>query len=344
MANEAELKIRFTAPSGNGVCTIHLLGVENADSLRGMYFDVIALDEYQLYSPEVFSLIVRAALADRNGSCFFIGTPNGANDFKDKYEFALKNPNWFTYMLKASESKLINQTELDEIRAEIGDEAYAQEFECSFSGANTGAYYAKYIQGLRDAKRIRSVPYDPALVVDTFWDLGISDTTAIWFRQQDGKEYRYIDYHEMNDKGLEYYAKVLKEKNYTYGRHVLPHDAKVRSLDTGRTRIETLGSLGIRCEVQGKMGVADRINASRIILPRCYFDEVKCRRGLDALDSYSRKWDAKSKIWQDTPLHNWASNGADSFGYSAMDSRDTNQIRNQNLPTKAVDTYNELDY
>jgi len=344
LANEAELKVSFTAPHGNGRCTIMLLGAENADSIRGMYFDVIALDEYQEFSPDVFSLVVRPALADRQGACFFIGTPKGSNDFKDKYEFALKNPNWFTFMLKASDSKLIPQHELDEIRAEIGDEAYMQEFECSFAGANTGSYFAKQIMDLRDKKQIRNVPYDPALLVDTFWDLGVSDTTTIWFRQQDGKDYRYIDYHEMSDKGLDYYADIIHKKGYVYGRHVFPHDVKVRSLDTGRTRLELLASLKIRGEVQAKMGVADRINASRIILPRCYFDENKCRRGLEALEAYSRKWDPKNKIWLDSPLHNWASNGADGFGYSAMDSRDTNQMRNRQLPTRVEDSYNELEY
>lgn len=344
IANEAELKVRFTAPHGNGVCTIHLLGAENADSLRGMYFDVIALDEYQDLGPDVFSLIVRPALADRQGACFFIGTPKGANDFKEKYEFALKNPNWFSFVLKASESKLIPQHELDEIRAEIGDEAYMQEFECSFAGANTGAYFAKYINDLREQKKIRSVPYDPALVVDTFWDLGMSDTTVVWFRQQFGTEYRYIDYYEMSGQGLDHYADMLKKKNYVYGRHVFPHDVKVRDLSTGRTRLEILASLGIRGEVQGKSSPADRINAARIILPRSIFDETKCRRGIEAIEAYSRKWDAKNKMWMDTPLHNWASHGADSFGYSAMDSRDTNEMRNRNLPTKADDSYNEYEY
>jgi hypothetical protein len=344
IANEAELKVRFQAPHGNGFCTIHLLGADNADSLRGMYFDVIALDEYQDLGPDVFSLVVRPALADRQGSCFFIGTPKGVNDFKEKYEFALKNPNWFTFMLKASDSKLIPQHELDEIRAEIGDEAYMQEFECSFAGANTGAYFAKYINDLRDKKKIRSVPYDPALLVDTFWDLGMSDTTTIWFRQQHQMEYRYIDYYEMSGQGIDHYVKVLKDKGYVYGRHVLPHDVKVRDLSTGRSRLEAFQSLGIRVEVQSKFSPEDRISASRLILPLSYFDEAKCRKGLEALEAYSRKWDAKNKIWQDTPLHNWASHAADSFGYSAMDSRDTNKYRNQELPTRAEDSYNELEY
>ncbi len=343
-ANEAELRVRFTAPHGNGKCTIYLLGAENADSLRGLYFDVIALDEAQDLSPDLFSLVVRPALADRQGSCFFIGTPKGQNDFKDKYEFALKNPNWFAFKLKASESKLIPQHELDEIRAEIGDDAYEQEFECSFAGANTGAYFAKHIQDLRKENKITRVPYDPALLVDTFWDLGMSDTTVIWFRQQHGVEYRYIDYVEMSGQGLEYYVGELKKKPYQYGRHVFPHDVKVRELITGRSRYESLISLGIRPEVQSKTSPADRINASRMILPRCVFDQVKCSRGIDSLESYSRKWDAKNKIWMDSPLHNWASHGADSFGYSAMDSRDTNQIKNRELPTRAEDTYNEFEY
>lgn len=343
-ANEAELKIVFTAPNGNGKCVIHLLGAESADSLRGMYFDIIALDEYQLFSPDVFPLIVRPALADRRGKCFFIGTPNGPNDFKEKYEMSRKTPGWFNFLLKASESGIIPEQELAEIRAEIGDEAYDQEFECSFTTPNSGAYLAKYIRDLRESRRIIRVPYDPALLVDTFWDLGINDTTVIWFRQQMGREYRYIDHIEMSGQGLEYYVNLLKSRNYVYGRHVFPHDVAARDLSTGRTRLETLRSLGIIGEVQVKSNPADRINASRIILPLCYFDVDKCERGLGALEAYSRKFDAKNKIWMDQPLHNWASHSADAFGYSAMDSRDTNKMKNKELPTMADASYNELDY
>jgi hypothetical protein len=321
-----------------------LLGAENPDTIRGIYLDGCINDEYADFHPDVWSKVVRPALSDRLGWAVFIGTPKGHNDFKDKYDLASQSPNWYTAIYKASDTKVLPQSELDDAKIEMGEEAYMQEYECSWTAALSGSYYAKYVDELRVNGKIGNVPYDPALVVNTYWDLGISDTTTIWFRQQFGNEYRYIDYYEMSGMGLEHYAKVLKEKPYTYERHVLPHDAEARSLDTGKTRVETLKSLGIRVEVQNKQAVPDRINAGRVILPQCRFDAVKCAKGLDSLINYQRKWDSKNKIYSDTPLHNWASHGADSFGYSALDSRDQNKLQNRDLPRVAEHDYNEFEY
>lgn len=342
--NEQELRVDITAPHGNGRIRFMLLGAENPDTIRGIYLDGCINDEYADFHPDVWSKVVRPALSDRLGWAVFIGTPKGHNDFKDKYDLASKSPNWYTAVYKASDTKILPQSELDDAKIEMGEEAYMQEYECSWTAALSGSYYAKYLDELRVAGKIGNVPYDPALTVNTYWDLGISDTTTIWFRQQFGNEYRYIDYYEMSGVGLEHYVKTLKEKPYVYERHILPHDAEARSLDTGKTRVETLRSLGIRVEVQNKQAIPDRINAGRVILPRCRFDSVKCAKGIDALLNYQRKWDSKNKIYSDTPLHNWASHGADSFGYSALDSRDQNKLNNRDMPRTAIQDYNELDY
>lgn len=346
VANEAELKITLTAPHGNGQIRIHLLGSENADSLRGMFFDGVILDEYASMHPDVWSLIIRPALSDRLGWAIFIGTPNGHNDFKVKFDQAKKNPLWYSILVKASESRILPQSELDAALEEMGPEAYNQEYECSWSSTNTGAYYAKYINDLRDKKpsHIINMPYDPALLVDTFWDLGIGDTTAIWFRQQTRMELRYIDYYEMNGADLAHFVKILKDKGYTYGRHVLPHDGAARDLSTGKSRQETLRGLGVRTEIQARHRVEDQIQAARTMLPKCYFDRVKCERGLTALENFTQKWDAKNKIFSNTYLHNWASNGAFAFQVSAMDNRDSNTMKDKQYQTRAEDSYNEIGF
>jgi phage terminase large subunit len=346
-ANEAELKVTLTAPHGNGKITIHLLGADNADALRGMYFDGVILDEYGDFHPDVWSLILRPALSDRLGWAIFIGTPKGHNDFKAKYDQALKlapQKQWCAHMIKASESGILPQSELDAALEEMGPEAYNQEYECSWSSTNTGAYYAKYINDLRDKKpsQILNMPYDPALLVDTFWDLGIGDTTAIWFRQQTRMELRYIDYYEINGADLAHFVKILKEKPYAYGRHVLPHDGAARDLSTGKSRQETLRGLGVRTEIQARHRVEDQIQAARTILPKCYFDRVKCERGLNALENFTQKWDAKNKIFSNTYLHNWASNGAFAFQVSAMDGRDSNTMKDKQYQIRSEDTYSEM--
>lgn len=346
-ANEAELKVTLTAPHGNGRITIHLLGSENADALRGMYFDGTILDEYGDFHPDVWSLVLRPALSDRLGWAIFIGTPKGHNDFKLKYDQARKlmgNGQWYAALFKASETNILPASELEAAQEEMGPEAYDQEYECSWSATNTGAYYAKYINDLRNSGHIKSIPYDPALLVDTFWDLGVGDTTAIWFRQQTRTEFRYIDHYEINGADLAHFAKIIKEKPYVYGRHVLPHDGAARDLSSGKSRQENLRNLGIRTEVQARHRVEDQIQAARSILPKCYFDQVKCQRGLDALENFTQKWDAKNKVYSNNPLHNWASHSSAAFQVSAMDGRDSNTMSDKKLPTRAEDSYNEMAY
>ncbi len=234
-------------------------------------------------------------------------------------------------MFKASETGIIPKEELDLARQNMSEEEYLQEYECSFTAALIGSYYGKLMNDADAQGRIRNVPWDVALPVDTFWDLGVGDTTVIWFVQQLGTEIHVIDYYEMSGVGLSHYAKILKEKPYVYGEHVLPHDAKARSMETGRTREQVLLDLGIRpTRVLKRETVEDGINAVRVLLPRVYFDKIKCERGLSALCNYEKKWDPKNKIFSDTPLHNWASNGADGFRTFAMGMRDESRRPDKN--------------
>ncbi len=193
-----------------------------------------------------------------------------------------------------------------------------QEYECSFSAANIGAYYDGIIEAAEKEGRITGVPYDPAVQVHTAWDLGIGDSTAIWFIQIVGKEVHWIDFYEASGVGLDHYAKILKEKPYAYGAHLLPHDAKARELGTGKTRVETLANLGVKVRVIPRHAVDDGIQAVRALLARSWFDKVKCDRGLSALRSYRRAWDEKMAVFQPRPVHDWSSHAADAARTAAM--------------------------
>jgi hypothetical protein len=239
-------------------------------------------------------------------------------------------------------------TEIFNIEVE-NDHSYLAEgvavHNCNFASAAPGVYYGKILAEMRRNMRIRSVPYDPSYPVDTFWDLGIGDSTAIWFRQRVGINWHYIDYYETSGEGLEHYAKVLRDKPYMYGRHVLPHDAAARDLGTGLTRQEFLRKLGITTEIQPRQAVDDRIQATRAILPKSYIDEVKCARGISALEDYQKEWDSKLMMYKSKPLHNWCSHACDSFGYSALDTRDSDfsgEGYGKTLPRQAVMDYDEL--
>ena len=343
--HEQELRADIPRPDREDNIRIMLLGAENPDSLRGIYLDGCVLDEYASMNPNIFGEVIRPALSDRKGWGIFVGTPAGANHFQEIYTKAKARPDWFTAIYKASETGIVDQDELDSARGEMSEEQYAQEFECSFTAALVGAYFGKQMELAEDEKRITSVPYDHNVPVATFWDLGVRDSTAIWFVQTVGKEIHLIDYVEESGQGLDHYVKILKDKEYIYSEHTLPHDGAARELGTGKSRQETLQRMGLRTWILPKWSIPDRIHAARTILNRCWFDAEKCQKGVTALKNYERKYDSKRSVFQDKPLHNWASNGADSFCYLGQGLReDSSRFGNRkDLPRFAENDYDVFD-
>ena len=317
--NETELRADF--PNGG---RLMLLSAENPDSLRGIYLDDCFFDEFGMQNPRVWGEVVRPALSDREGSATFLGTPAGHNHFFDVLEQAKEqvgegSNDWYFKVCKASETGIVKATELEAARAQMTPEQYEQEYECSFSAAIIGAYYGNLLSQADDDGRIGRVPYDPAYPVHTAWDLGINDSTAIWFAQTfRGGSVHIIDYYENSGVGLDHYAEILRQKDYHYGDHLAPHDIEVREIGSGRSRLETALSLGIRFRVIPKMKVADGINAARMIIPKCYFDRDKCSGGVEMLRQYRQEWDERRKVFRDHPRHDYTSHAADAFRYLAI--------------------------
>lgn len=312
--NESELRIDF--PNGS---RLRLFGADNYDAMRGLYFDDVVLDEPADFPVSAWPTVIRPALADRKGRATFVGTPKGKNDFWDVYEKSKTDPEWFSLMLRASETGVIDQYELNDAKRTMGEDRYEQEFECSFEAAIQGAYYGTEMKDATQQGRITTVPYDPSMKVITSWDLGVGDSTAIWFAQFVGAERRYIDYYESSGVGLDHYVKMLQDKGYIYGEHILPHDARVRELGSGKTRVETLGNLGLQnITIAPNLMLDDGIQAVRSSLATSWFDEEKCARGIESLRQYQRDFDEKGKTWRGRPKHDWTSHGADSFRYMVV--------------------------
>lgn len=311
--NESELYVELL----NGA-RIKIYGADNPDALRGGYLDDATLDEYADMYPGIWGSIIRPMLADRLGSATFIGTPKGRNAFFDMFERAKADPEWYPFFLPASQTGILPQSELDAARREMTPEQYDQEFECSFEAAIIGAYYGRDMAEAERSGRITDVPHDPALPVHTAWDLGIGDSTAIWFWQVHGPEIRVIDFYEANGQGIDHYAKVLHAKPYRYEHDFVPHDAKVRELGTGRTRVETMLALNLKPRLVPQGKIMDGINAARVLMPRIWFDRDKCKDGLECLRQYRADYDEKGRVFRDAPKHDWTSHAADAFRYMAM--------------------------
>jgi phage terminase large subunit len=314
--NHSELKVTY--PNGGQV---RLYGADNADGMRGLYFDGVVLDEPADFDPRVWPEILRPALSDRLGWAVFIGTPKGHNGFYDIREIARTDPDWLHIELKASETGLLPADELAAARKLMTEDQYNQEFECSFDAAIVGAYYGILMREAEEAKRITRVPHSPDLQVYTAWDLGIGDQTVIWFAQLTGAEVRIIDCYAASGVGLDHYTKILKEghrAHYQYAEHILPHDAIVADLSTGKSRVQVLGNLGISPRVLEREGnIDDGINTVRMMLPRCWFDAEKCATGIEALKQYRCEFDEDRKVFKNRPLHDWTSDYADAFRYLA---------------------------
>src|SRR4029077_13940325 len=208
-------------------------------------------------------------------------------------------------ILKASESGIIAPAELADLRREMGEDQYLQEFECSVEGAIKGAFYAEEMRAMLAEERIRPIEIEREARVHTAWDLGVSDSTAIWFIQCIGRERRLIDYYEGSGVGLDHYAQVLHDKGrehgWKYGDHHFPDDIKHRELTTGRPRLQALNTLGIDAVVVPESSVLDGINVVRRMLGRTWIDVNRCERGIEALSR--REYDDKLKDWKKNPLH-----------------------------------------
>ena len=340
--NASDMKITLRCGS-----IYQVVGTDDVDSLVGTNPIGVVFSEYSLHDPAAWDYI-RPILAENGGWAVFIYTMRGKNHGYKMLQMAQKNPTWFAQVLVAGNagtrredgSPVISDSIIEEERAAgMSEELIQQEFYCSAEAPLVGAYYGKQMMDADKEGRLCRVPWEPNLLVHTAWDLGIGDSTAIWFFQQFGMEVRVINFYENSGEGLAHYVKKLGEMGYAYGQHLAPHDIEVRELTTGVTRRNAARGLGINFRVVGKHLVEDGIEQTRTLLPKCWFDTVKCDRGLEALKSYRKEYDEKRKTFRDNPEHDWASHGADAFRILAMGIR---PMRRENRQKTAVDEHDYL--
>jgi hypothetical protein len=297
---------------------IRLFGADNADSLRGLYLDGVVLDEFADMKPSLWGAVLRPLLSDRRGWATFIGTPKGHNQFWEIYNNATKDNTWYVKTLRASQTGLIPQEELEDARKMQTQDQYLAEWECDFESAIIGAYYGKEMRQLTDQGRIREIEYDPMFPVHTAWDLGYSDDTAIWWFQVVHGEIRMLDYHSSNGQPVAFYAGIIqsreKERGYVYGTHYLPHDARAKTLASNKSIIEQLSDkIALKyLKIVPSLSLQDGIQATRLALTRAWFDH-KCEDGIECLRQYQREYDEDKKVFRDKPRHDWTSHGADAF-------------------------------
>lgn len=311
--NEADLIA--TLPHG---ATIRLYSGESYERMRGLYLDGVVIDEYADIDPAAWHSVIRPCLSDYNGWATFIGTPKGRNAFWRLWNDACGNPEWFTLMLKASDSGIIPEEELRDIRKGTPAHIFEQEYECSFAIGRPGAIYVRALEKARSEKRISNdILWFKELPVYTSWDVGAPLNQKVWIWQMVGDRLNYLEALSGDDecKTPADWAARLKAKQYAYGAHFLPHDASTENGGLWQGALATAGLTGV-VPVPRQLSVWDGINLANDAFPRIHFNESGCVDGLDALDAYHSKEERDGVTIKDVPVHDWASHYSDAFSLS----------------------------
>jgi hypothetical protein len=321
--NESEMFIRLINQS-----TWQCIGSDQYSRTVGSSAAGVVFSEYALSNPSAWAYM-RPMIEENDGFALFITTPRGRNHAKSMYDYAVQRAGWFSELLPVSSTGALTAEQQRDAREEYnalygedaGRAAYEQEYEVSFNAMVLGAFYALEMANVRAEGRILPCDALPDRPVHRAWDLGISDDTAIWFWQAQGSQIVLLDFYAASGQGLEHFRDEINRRHEQYGwahgTDYVPHDAKVRELGTGRTRVETMSGLGLRPMLIPMSTVADGINAVRRMLPLCVFHPRCEEGGISALEQYHREWDDEAKCFKLTPLHDWTSDPADAFRYLA---------------------------
>jgi phage terminase large subunit len=301
---------------------IQLAGSDNYDRLMGMNAWGLVFSEWSLSDPKAWDYL-QPIIQVNGGWALFQGTPRGVNHFYDMWNMAKSNPKtWFTQLQTIKDTGRMSEQEIADsvARGEISFEKAQQEFYCSFLSLNEQTYYGRYMDDMRLQGRIGAFPWDSKFPVHTCWDWGHRDQTVCIFFQLIQGTIRIIDCYVKTGEGLEHYAKILKDKAYTYGTHIGPHDMRVHELTVNQTRWAKMHSLGFTFQICPSVPVLDGIEAVRNILPRTSISENvgDCPELIKALENYRAERVSVNGATLSKPVHNSFSDFADALRMGAL--------------------------
>jgi phage terminase large subunit len=290
-----------------------LRGADNFDSNVGANPAGIVFSEYALTDPRAWDYM-RPILLENEGWAWFNTTPRGKNHVFDMLENAKTDPLWHWSVWPVDKTGILTQEQIDQERREGMSEArIQQEYYCRFDVANEGSVFGNQMVQAEKDGRICSVPHDAAYPVETAWDFGLRDQTAIWFIQRVGKEIRFIDFVCDRNKLLPHYLNIVNSKGYSYSRHVAPHDVSRTNYGDGTSIFSIAQNHGVYFTQAPKLKVEDGEEAGRAMLSRCRFDAVKCSYGIKALKHHQREYDEEKKVLKSKPIEDWSIDPCDAF-------------------------------
>lgn len=322
--NNSEMLFKFINGS-----TVRVMGLDNnIDAIRGVACRGAVFSEFAYQDPDAYKVLM-PAIRESEGWVIFNSTPNGPNHMYKMDVAVRESARWYYSKLQTlwpdreGYTGLVPQEEFEEIITEEGltQEDVEREYGCSYSAVSKGAIYQDCIEKVKSEGRFDTFGYNDQIYVDTFWDLGYNDYTAIWFRQVQGNRIIWIDYFEDRQKGHDYYVDMLKEKGYKYRTHYIPHDGAQHSRQTGMDDNQFLSMLCKEANIAddvvtvSRMGKQAGINATRARFGRMHFNKscLDVVEAVDKLSLYHRKYDTRRDILLKEPVHDWTSHCADAL-------------------------------
>jgi phage terminase large subunit len=309
--NSTEMKVKVKTTNG-AFSLIQIIGSDNPDAIRGTNPKGVVFSEYALQDPRIWTEIISPILIKNKGWAVFNTTPYGKNHAYDLWVSALHQykSDWFTQKLTIDDTKLFTIEDVLKDNPNTSEDIIQQEYYVSWDRGVDGSFYGKHMADARKSGRIGNVQWEPRSNVDTYWDIGYGDSTAIIFGQQVGAEFRIIDYYEAHGEGLEHYVKHLKSKPYIYGNHYMPHDAGSGSIQTGMSLQRYAQDLGLKAIILPReLNIEPGIEATRSMLATAWIDETRCKQLIKCLEAYHKKYNDKFNCYSNTPEHDWSSHG-----------------------------------
>jgi len=313
------VEMRITLKNGS---VIQIIGTDQIINV-GINPIGCVFSEYSLQDQKAWNF-TRPILRENDGWAIFNFTPRGRNHAYDMFLMAEDNPDWFCQRLTISETGVLDEADMDAERKEgMSEHLIQQEYYCNFDQGQEGSYYAKYLSEAEMSGRVTNVPYDPYAFVDTFWDIGVADSTSIIFAQAIGQEIHIIDYYQAEGEGLNHYAAVLRKKAeenlWQYGTHWAPHDIQVRELSSGaKTRLQMAKQLGIDFSIVPNISIQEGIEMTRGMWHKFWIDSKKCKFLLKCAENYHKSYNERLNVYSDKPVHDWSSHCADALRYLAV--------------------------
>lgn len=296
--------------------TITFFGSDRQVSVGTNYIGIV-LSEFAIQDPSAWNLL-RPVIRQNKGWVVMNSTPRGRNHYHDMYNIAKDNDEWYTDLLTADDTDVFTPEDIQAERdSGMSEEVIQQEFYCSFTRGIEGSYYGRLIDEMRMDGRICRI-YPEVVKTYAVFDLGMNDSTSIIVWQHVNQEIHIIDHYENNGEAIEHYVRWLRSLDYLLDDVYLPHDAKVRELSTGQSRIEAFSKAGVSVSLVPNVGLLDGIETVRQILPRCWIEEKNCRHLVDSLEMYHKEYNEKFGIYSDRPTHDKWSHNADAMRYLAI--------------------------